>query len=127
LGEPQPEIAALIALGEVRDDVLNAGCGEGAVSLRLAEMGLTTVGLDFSPAAIAWLAPRLHDGDFPPPHLKSLMPHDLSAKTTDLTRSSTVICSIRFPSDHAMTISGQSVELPRLERTTLFWCSLVTR
>ena len=53
LGEPQPEIAALIDAGLFHGDVLDAGCGEGAASLYLAERGFTTVGLDMSPAAIS--------------------------------------------------------------------------
>lgn len=52
LGEPQPEIAALIEAGKFHGDVLDAGCGEAAVSLYLAERGFTTVGLDQSPTAI---------------------------------------------------------------------------
>lgn len=52
IGEPQPEIAALIAHGKIHGDVLDAGCGEAAVSLYLAERGHTTVGLDVSPSAI---------------------------------------------------------------------------
>jgi 2-heptyl-1-hydroxyquinolin-4(1H)-one methyltransferase len=53
IGEPQPEIAALIEAGKFHGDVLDAGCGEAAVSLYLAERGFTTVGLDQSPTAIA--------------------------------------------------------------------------
>ena len=53
IGEPQPEIAALIDDGCFHGDVLDAGCGEAAVSLYLAERGFTTVGLDQSPTAIA--------------------------------------------------------------------------
>ena len=52
LGEPQPEIAALIETGRIRGDVLDAGCGEAALSLDLAARGFTTVGLDLSPTAI---------------------------------------------------------------------------
>jgi 2-heptyl-1-hydroxyquinolin-4(1H)-one methyltransferase len=52
LGEPQPELAALIAQGKFHGDVLDVGCGEAAVSLYLAERGYTTVGLDLSPTAI---------------------------------------------------------------------------
>ena len=52
IGEPQPELAALIDRGEFHGDVLDVGCGEAAVSLRLAELGFTTVGLDLSPTAI---------------------------------------------------------------------------
>ncbi|PQM45548.1 Ubiquinone biosynthesis O-methyltransferase [Mycobacterium talmoniae] len=52
LGEPQPELAALIEAGKFHGDVLDVGCGEAAVSLHLAERGYTTVGLDLSPTAI---------------------------------------------------------------------------
>lgn len=52
IGEPQPEIAALIEAGKVHGDVLDAGCGEAATALYLAERGYTTVGLDLAPTAI---------------------------------------------------------------------------
>ena len=52
IGEPQPEIAALIDAGKFHGDVLDAGCGEAATALALAERGFTTVGLDQSPTAI---------------------------------------------------------------------------
>ncbi|OBG13281.1 SAM-dependent methyltransferase [Mycolicibacterium celeriflavum] len=52
IGEPQPELAALIEQGKFHGDVLDAGCGEAAISLYLAERGFTTVGLDQSPTAI---------------------------------------------------------------------------
>ncbi|WP_174575699.1 class I SAM-dependent methyltransferase [Nocardia miyunensis] len=52
LGEPQPEIAALIDADRFHGEVLDAGCGEAATSLYLAERGFTTVGLDQSPTAI---------------------------------------------------------------------------
>src|ERR1700712_848856 len=52
IGEPQPEIAALIAAGRFHGDVLDAGCGEAATALALAEQGYTTVGLDQSATAI---------------------------------------------------------------------------
>lgn len=52
LGEPQPELAALIEQGRFHGDVLDAGCGEGAISLALAERGHATVGLDASPTAV---------------------------------------------------------------------------
>jgi SAM-dependent methyltransferase len=53
IGEPQPEIAALIAAGRFHGDVLDAGCGEAATALAVAELGLTAVGLDQSPTAIS--------------------------------------------------------------------------
>jgi SAM-dependent methyltransferase len=52
LGEPQPEISALIDQGKIKGDVLDAGCGEAALSLRVAALGHNTVGLDASPTAI---------------------------------------------------------------------------
>jgi SAM-dependent methyltransferase len=52
IGEPQPELAALIEAGQFHGDVLDVGCGEAAISLYLAERGYTTVGLDMSPTAI---------------------------------------------------------------------------
>lgn len=52
IGEPQPELAALIEQGKFHGDVLDVGCGEAAISLHLAERGHTTVGLDSSPTAI---------------------------------------------------------------------------
>jgi 2-heptyl-1-hydroxyquinolin-4(1H)-one methyltransferase len=52
LGEPQPELAALIDHGKFKGDVLDAGCGEAALSLHLAALGHNTVGLDASSTAI---------------------------------------------------------------------------
>jgi SAM-dependent methyltransferase len=52
IGQPQPELTALIEQGKVHGDVLDVGCGEAAVSLYLAERGFNTVGLDLSPTAI---------------------------------------------------------------------------
>src|SRR6476646_12092179 len=53
IGEPQPEIQALIDAGKIHGDVLDAGCGEAATALHLAEKGFATVGLDQSQTAIA--------------------------------------------------------------------------
>jgi SAM-dependent methyltransferase len=53
IGEPQPELAALVAAGKVRSDVLDAGCGVAELSLSLAADGYTVVGIDNSPTAIA--------------------------------------------------------------------------
>src|ERR1700733_15399030 len=52
IGTPQPELSALIDQGKFHGDVLDVGCGEGAISLTLAELGHTCVGLDLSPTAI---------------------------------------------------------------------------
>src|ERR1700733_10650075 len=53
IGEPQPELAALIAQGKVQSDVLDAGCGHAELSLALAADGYTVVGIELTPTAIA--------------------------------------------------------------------------
>ncbi len=53
IGEPQPELAALIAAGKIRSDVPDAGCGYAELSLALAAQGYTVVGVDLTPTAIA--------------------------------------------------------------------------
>ena len=53
IGEPQPELAALIANGQFRSDVLDAGCGVAELSLELAAEGYTVVGIDLTPTAVA--------------------------------------------------------------------------
>lgn len=52
IGVPQPEIAGLIEQGKIHGDVLDAGCGEAALSLILAALGHNVVGLDIASAAI---------------------------------------------------------------------------
>jgi SAM-dependent methyltransferase len=53
IGEPQPELAALIRAGKVRSDVLDVGCGYAELSLTLAADGYTVHGIDLAPTAIA--------------------------------------------------------------------------
>lgn len=53
IGEPQPELAEIIRTTEIRDDVLDAGCGHAELSLALAAAGHTVVGIDLSPTAVA--------------------------------------------------------------------------
>ena len=53
IGEPQPELAALVAAGKFRSDVLDAGCGFAELSLALAAQGYTVVGIDLTPTAVA--------------------------------------------------------------------------
>ena len=53
IGEPQPELAALIAAGKIRGTVLDAGCGYAELSLALAAQGYTVVGIELTPTAVA--------------------------------------------------------------------------
>ncbi|CAN5459313.1 class I SAM-dependent methyltransferase [soil metagenome] len=53
IGEPQPELAALIAEGKIRGTVLDAGCGYAELSLALAAQGYTVVGIELTPTAVA--------------------------------------------------------------------------
>lgn len=53
IGEPQPELAALIAAGKVHGEVLDAGCGYAELSLALAADGYPVVGIELTPTAVA--------------------------------------------------------------------------
>ena len=46
-------MAALVAAGKFRSDVLDAGCGYAELSLALAAQGYTVVGIDLTPTAVA--------------------------------------------------------------------------
>ncbi len=53
IGEPQPELAALIERIPPEDPVLDAGCGTGHLSILLARKGHRVSGIDSSTKAIA--------------------------------------------------------------------------
>src|SRR3954454_1739575 len=65
IGEPQPELAALIAASKVRGDVLDAGCGHAELSLALAALGHTVVGIDLTPTAVAAAKKAARERDLP--------------------------------------------------------------
>jgi SAM-dependent methyltransferase len=52
IGEPQPALRAAEEAGEIRGDVLDAGCGTGELSLYLASRGHRVLGLDGAPSAV---------------------------------------------------------------------------
>jgi SAM-dependent methyltransferase len=91
IGEPQPELAALISAGRFRSDVLDAGCGYAELSLALASHGYTVVGMDLTPTAVAAAAKAARDRRLPNatfvqhanvPQIPgvSMPPHDLDEK-----------------------------------------------
>ena len=53
IGKPQPAMAALLAEYPPLDPILDAGCGTGDLSIRLAQLGHRVVGIDFVDAAIS--------------------------------------------------------------------------
>jgi SAM-dependent methyltransferase len=65
IGEPQPELAALIAARKVRSDVLDAGCGHAELSLALAARGHTVVGIELTPTAVAAAKKSASERDLP--------------------------------------------------------------
>jgi 2-heptyl-1-hydroxyquinolin-4(1H)-one methyltransferase len=48
IGERQPALAALIDQRKFHGDVLDAGCGQAAISLYAAERGYIVVGVDLA-------------------------------------------------------------------------------
>lgn len=52
IGEPQPLLVALVEAGEVRGDVLDAGCGIGENAVYLASQGFSVTGIDGSAPAL---------------------------------------------------------------------------
>ena len=53
IGRPQPAIVHLAEEGLIAGDVIDLGCGTGENALYLASRGLTVVGVDAAPTAIA--------------------------------------------------------------------------
>ncbi len=52
-GVTPPEVVALIEGGSIHGRALDLGCGTGTNAIYLAQHGLSVVGIDFSPKAIA--------------------------------------------------------------------------
>lgn len=52
IGEPQPAVVTLEEAGQLRSDILDAGCGRGDNALFLVERGYRVCGFDSAPTAL---------------------------------------------------------------------------
>ena len=110
IGEPQPELAALIAAGKVRSDVLDAGCGYAELSLALATDGYTVVGIDLTPTAVAAANKAAQERNLA---TASFVQADITSFTGYDGRFSTIIDSTLF---HSLPIEGRDGYLRSVHR-----------
>jgi SAM-dependent methyltransferase len=101
IGEPQPELAALIAEGKVRSDVLDAGCGHAELSLALAADGYTAVGIELTPTAVAAAKKAAAERNLPN---ATFVQDDITTFTGFDGRFSTIIDSTLF---HSLPVDGR--------------------
>jgi SAM-dependent methyltransferase len=101
IGEPQPELAALIAQGNIRSDVLDAGCGHAELSLALAADGHTVVGIELTPTAVAAAREAAEDRGLPN---ATFVQDDITTFTGFDGRFNTIIDSTLF---HSLPIEGR--------------------
>ncbi len=110
IGEPQPELAALIAAGEFRSDVLDAGCGFAELSLSLAAQGYTVVGVDLTPTAIAAATKSAQERGLT---TASFVQADITSFSGYDGRFSTVVDSTLF---HSLPVDGRDGYLKSVHR-----------
>jgi SAM-dependent methyltransferase len=101
IGEPQPELAALIADGKVRSEVLDAGCGHAELSLTLAADGYTVVGIELTPTAVAAATKGAKDRNLPN---ATFVQDDITTFTGFDGRFSTIMDSTLF---HSLPVEGR--------------------
>jgi SAM-dependent methyltransferase len=110
IGEPQPELAALIKAGKVRSDVLDAGCGYAELSLALAADGYSVVGIDLTPTAVAAANKAAQERNL---STASFVQADITTLTGYDGRFSTVIDSTLF---HSLPVEGRDGYLRSVHR-----------
>ena len=110
IGEPQPELAALIAAGKFRSDVLDAGCGIAELSLALAAQGYTVVGIDLTPTAIETASTAAADRGLTS---ASFVQGDITSFDGYDGRFSTVVDSTLF---HSLPVEGRDGYLRSIHR-----------
>ena len=101
IGEPQPELAALIAAGKVRGEVLDAGCGHAELSLALAARGYTVVGIELTPTAVAAAKKAALERNLPS---ATFVQDDITTFTGFDGRFDTIIDSTLF---HSLPVEGR--------------------
>ncbi|PBA68685.1 SAM-dependent methyltransferase [Mycobacterium avium] len=110
IGEPQPELAALIEQGKFRSDVLDAGCGFAELSLALAARGYTVVGIDLTPTAVAAATRAAAERGLP---TASFVQADITSFTGYDGRFATVVDSTLF---HSLPVEGRDGYLRSIHR-----------
>ena len=110
IGEPQPELAALVAAGKVKSDVLDAGCGYAELSLALAAEGYTVVGIDLTPTAVAAANRAAQERNLP---TASFVQADITSFTGYDGRFSTIMDSTLF---HSLPVEGRDGYLRSVHR-----------
>jgi SAM-dependent methyltransferase len=110
IGEPQPELAALIAAGRFRSDVLDAGCGFAELSLALAAQGYSVVGIDVTPTAVAAATKAAAERGLT---TANFVQADITSFTGYDERFSTVVDSTLF---HSLPVEGRDGYLSSIHR-----------
>ncbi|MGZ4527329.1 MAG: class I SAM-dependent methyltransferase [Mycobacterium sp.] len=110
IGEPQPELAALVAAGKFRSDVLDAGCGFAELSLALAAQGYTVVGVDLTPTAVAAATKAARERGLT---TASFVQADITSFGGHDGRFSTVVDSTLF---HSLPVEGRDGYLSSIHR-----------
>ncbi len=110
IGEPQPELATLIAAGKFRSDVLDAGCGFAELSLALAAQGYTVVGIDLTPTAIGAATKAAAERGL---STASFVQADITSFTGYDGRFSTIADSTLF---HSLPVEGRDGYLSSIHR-----------
>jgi SAM-dependent methyltransferase len=118
IGRPQPQIADLISHGRFRNDVLDAGCGNGETSLVLAALGYTVVGIDRSVIAIAEAAEEGRRRRLPN---ATFVSSDITSLTGYEDRFATVVDSALF---HALPVTRRDDYLSSIRQAAAPGASL---